>query len=74
VSHNELRCLQEGDKCKGEVEWHSAADRPDGKSFPRCEYHREVRDRASKHIMELTSPTPAPWFDESYAGERWDED
>ena len=21
--------------------------------------------------LELMSPTPAPWFDESYAGERW---
>lgn len=56
------------------VEYRTTPDRSDGKAFPRCEpcFGRRLEDSA--HILELTSPTRPSWFDESAAGERWDED
>lgn len=43
-------------------------------TFGKCQkcvdrYH-EARERAA----EYNSPAPPEWFDESYAGERWDND
>lgn len=67
-----MKCLD----CRTEegVEFRTTSDRMDGKAFPRCEPCFEKREAKSAHNLELMSPTPAPWFDESYAGERWDED
>lgn len=69
-----LRCLEAGGKtpCVGPVEYRMLPDNP--RSFPRCEAHFAKRLERSERNLELMSPTPAPWFDESYAGERWDED
>lgn len=67
-----LRCLERGDDCAGPVEYRMLPDNP--RSFPRCEVHFEQRLERSQRNLELMSPTPAPWFDESYAGERWNED
>jgi hypothetical protein len=39
-----------------------------------CEKHQREHLKVYEHAQELMSPTPAPWFDESYAGERWDDD
>ncbi|MCR9292037.1 MAG: hypothetical protein NXI32_04910 [bacterium] len=35
-----------------------------------CDKHHRARERAA----EYDSPCPPAWFDESYAGERWDDD
>jgi hypothetical protein len=71
----DLRCLEAGrGDCFGPVELRTTPDRSDGKHFPRCEAHFDARLASSARTLELLSPSPAPWFDPSYAGERWDED
>lgn len=66
-----IECLDGPDGCSGPVEFRSM----DGyKAWPRCEKHFDERLKKQEHINELTSDTPASWFDESYAGERWDDD
>ncbi len=68
-------CLGSGKStCQGEVEFRTTPDRPDGKAFPRCALHFDERLASSTRNLELTSPTPARWFDPSYAGESWEED
>ena len=67
-----LTCLEQGADCRGPVEHRMLPDNP--RAFPRCEHHFELRLAKSEANLELMSATPAPWFDESYAGERWDED
>lgn len=44
------------------------------RSRPLCEVHQKPYLDAWERSLELTSPMPASWFDESYAGERWDDD
>lgn len=39
-----------------------------------CERHFEEAWAAWEHAAELMSPLRPSWFDEGYAGERWDED
>lgn len=68
-----LNCLDGPQGCSGPVEYRTTPDREDGKHFPRCEAHFEKRLAAVQRNLELMSPSPAPWFDASYAGERWDE-
>lgn len=68
------RCIDGPEGCEGRVQFRSTPDRSDLKTFPRCEAHFELRLAAAEHTMELLSPTPPPWFDPAYAGERWDED
>jgi hypothetical protein len=65
-------CIEYGEDCEGDVEVRMLPDNP--RSFPRCEFHFEKRLAKSEHNLELMSPARPAWFDESYAGERWDED
>jgi hypothetical protein len=69
-----LRCLQEGDDCRGPVDYHITPDRDDFKAFPRCEHHFQLRLESAQRNREYLSPVPPKWFDPTYAGERWDED
>ena len=51
-----------------------------GMRFPRCDKHyQEYVDRVASKIEATRrrypdSATPPEWFDESYAGERWNDD
>lgn len=66
-------CTKRGDECEGAVGWHESLAGTGG-VHSWCEHHwGEICD-AYERNRELMSPTPAPWFDESYAGESWDED
>ena len=65
-------CLDGPEGCSGPVEYRMMPDNV--RSFPRCEAHFELRLVKAEHNMELLSPARPAWFDESYAGERWDED
>lgn len=71
----DLICNKAGSKkspCAGDVQyWYRPSD---GKMFPKCERHAEEANETYRHAQELMSPTPARWFDEAYAGERWSED
>jgi hypothetical protein len=69
-----LRCLEHGEDCKGPVEMRVTPDRTDGRAFARCEAHFEARLASAERNSELLSPSRPAWFDESYAGERWEED
>ena len=69
-----LTCLDGPAGCAGPVEHRTTPDRKDLKSFPRCEAHFEARLATVERNLELMSPVPPAWFDEGYAGERWDED
>lgn len=64
-------CLDGPDGCEGEKGYHSINM---GRGFIRCAKHWDERLDKQVHIDELMSPHPAPWFDESYAGERWEEE
>jgi hypothetical protein len=68
------KCLQEGPDCSGPVEYRLSPDRDDFASFPRCEFHWHKRLEAAERNLELLSDVPPPWFDPTYAGERWNED
>lgn len=68
------RCIDGPEGCDGRVEFRTTPDRSDGRAFARCEAHFELRLAEAEHTMELLSPCPPAWFDEGYAGERWDED
>lgn len=70
----ELRCLEEGPDCEGEVEMFLSPDRDDFKHFPRCQFHIQKRLDDAEKNMELLSDVPPSWFDPAFAGERWDED
>lgn len=71
-----MECLDKGGRteCRGPVESRSTPDREDFRTFPRCEAHFEERLVQAERNLELMSATPPAWFDESYAGERWEED
>ena len=71
---DEPRCLNHDENCVGKVEFHLNPDRDDFKAFPRCEYHQALRLEAANESREYRSDVPPPWFDEGYAGERWEED
>ena len=70
-----LRCLQHGTDCAGTVEYRMPLSAT-GNSYPRCEAHWSQRldehERISRDYPD--SPIAPSWFDESAAGERWDED
>ena len=69
---DDLRCLDCG---TGEgVEYRTTPDRSDGRAFPRCDPCFMKRLAEADRILPLLSDTPPGWFDETYAGERWDED
>lgn len=71
-------CMEYGDEdnpCAGPVEFHSI-DPGRTRAHPRCEKHwgqRLDRRENSIEVYENSDVRPA-WFDESYAGERWDDD
>lgn len=69
-----IQCLEEGEDCRGKVEYHWNPDRDDFKTFPRCEFHQERRLTQAEKNRELLSDVPPDWFDPTYAGERWDEE
>lgn len=66
-----MECLDGPDGCQGAVELRTVDLL---KWWPRCEKHFEERLEKQEHINELLSNTPPAWFDEGYAGERWDDD
>ena len=71
----EPECLDAGPDCKGPVEYRHALSGT-GRSFPRCDHHWSLRLDAQERINRdyPDSPIAPSWFDESAAGERWDED
>ena len=71
----ELECLDDYGEgtCTGAVEYRMPLSGT-GKSFPRCDGHWDARLAKQEELREYESDTPPDWFDESYAGERWDED
>ena len=68
-------CLDHDDDCSGSVEFRMALSGT-GRSFPRCDHHWEERLEEQERINDRypDSPVAPDWFDESYAGERWDEE
>ncbi len=70
---SEPDCIEGPEGCGGKVEFHLNPDRDDLKAFARCEVHQAARlERAERHISEgWNSDVPPPWFDPTYAGERW---
>ena len=77
-----LECLQHDDstngvrECEGRVEWRPALPGGSGSSFPRCEFHWEkALDSFEKFSEAGFGGDVAPkWFDDTAAGERWDDD
>ena len=71
------RCLNEGPDCAGPVAYRYTG-RADGKSWPRCDFHhaRRIEQASDPSSLEYwaDSDAPPPWFDPTYAGERWNED
>ena len=68
-------CLDYSDDCRGRVEYHSIDPGRTG-AVPRCEFHWGKRLDSREDSVERYefSDVPPPWLDESYAGERWDND
>lgn len=82
VEAEQLTCLdrrEDRDECRGTVEFRPGMSGT-GRRFPRCDFHWEKRvelqDRLRHDYGVDSSPGVRPaWdFDESYAGERWDEE
>lgn len=71
---DDLECLDGPADCAGPVEYRTTPDRSDGKAFPRCEHHFDLRMGSVERNLELMSPCRPAWFDEANAGEHWDED
>lgn len=65
--------------CEGETHYRASLS-GSGMSFPRCERHFELYlERVGPKLAEVRRRYPdtdvAPdWVDETYAGERWDDD
>jgi hypothetical protein len=68
------RCLEYGDDCAGDVEFHSVG--ASLKAWPRCEFHAEQRwEKYENSIERYADSSVAPsWFDPGDAGESWDDD
>lgn len=68
-------CLDGPEGCEGAVEYRTPLSGT-GCAFPRCDKHWDERlDRQERINRDYPdSPVPPSWFDESYAGERWDDD
>lgn len=75
-----LACLDDHGRgeCRGTVEMRMTSDRAftDMKSFPRCEFHFAKREKSAQKTLSdgYLGDTVPSWFDETYAGERWDDD
>lgn len=65
-------CLEEGDDCKGPVEFHTTGR--SHQAWPRCEHHQKGReDRYENSLERYADSDVAPeWFDPADAGESWD--
>lgn len=70
-----LTCLDQGNDCRGAIEYRMPLSGT-GRAFPRCDHHWDKRLDAQERITRRypDSPVAPSWFDESAAGERWDED
>lgn len=77
-----IECLDSYDdaaNCDGEVSYYFALS-GSGSTYPRCEAHyAEYVERVQPQMDDIRSrypdsSQPPSWFDESYAGERWDDD
>jgi hypothetical protein len=72
----EVECLDDHGEgtCRGPVEYHSI-DPGRTAAFPRCEKHWGDRLKSRENSIERyeNSDVAPSWFDESYAGERWDD-
>ena len=72
-----VTCLDGDLNCDGPVEYRSPLSST-GKSFPRCDRHwsdrLDTQERINQRYGHPDSVSPPVGFDESYAGERWDED
>lgn len=75
IPEDDLVCLDDDEWCAGPIKYRTALS-PTGRSFPRCERHWELRLVEQERIQRdyPDSPTPPAWFDETAAGERWDEE
>lgn len=70
----ELECLDSHHcDCAGAVEYRMPLTET-GKSYARCDHHWSLRLDEQERLREYQSDSPPAWFDESYAGEHWDED
>ena len=74
MTDNLLECLDDGDKqCIGDIEYREALSGT-GISYPRCNFHWDMRlDREDQINDRYPYHQPAD-FDPTYAGERWDDD
>jgi len=70
---SEDECLEFGPECDGDVEYRMALS-ASGESFPRCDHHWDKRLDTEQGIRERYPEHRPSDFDESYAGERWDND
>lgn len=70
-----IECLNKSPECEGPVEFRPALSAT-GVSYPRCEFHWEIRLKEQERIRREypDSPSPPSWFDPAAAGERWDDD
>lgn len=75
TDYDDLTCLDDygDDTCSGPVEYRMAISGT-GRSFPRCDFHwGKALDRRDEINRRYPYHRPSD-FDESYAGERWEED
>lgn len=69
-------CLEyKPDECQGEVQMRDALSES-GMPYVRCDFHWRKRIELQHELEQKypDSPIPPPWFDPTYAGERWDDD
>jgi hypothetical protein len=69
-----FRAHEGGRGCFGPVEWRTYESGRAYKNVAACLFHFELLLEVTEHSIELASDTPPEWFDETYAGERWDDD
>lgn len=69
-----LTCDRAGKRCEGPVEHRLYDNGTRLKTATLCEHHFDERLRAVDRALEYMSPSRPSWFDEGYAGERWDDD
>lgn len=73
---NERECLDRNrSECEGTLEWRASITGT-GTPIPRCDkHHAEALDHRDAVRKRYPDSDVAPsWFDESYAGERWNDD
>ena len=74
MTDNLLECLDDGDKqCIGDIEYREALSGT-GISYPRCNFHWDMRLDLQDQINDRYPYHQPADFDPTYAGERWDDD